>query len=137
MKNFLMFMTSLPLLCSCVADDSFQVYDAIFRDPWYQNMNPKHVKFWYYGSTDTSDYFMLVRKKIKLSRRHIEDGFPPFLSDEERFKFDGWGEDKRKRLLWTLVQFEGKTQLVLKLPQDPNRIKDVLDVFDCSRTLKK
>lgn len=130
-------MIFIPLLCSCVAGDSFQVYDTIFRDPWYQNMNPKHVKFWYYGSTDTSDYFVLVRKKIKLSRNHVEAGFPPFLSDEDRFKFDGWGEDKRKQLLWTLVQFEGKTQLILKLPQDQNKTKDLFDMFDGSNPLKK
>ena len=82
MKVFSTAAIFLPLLlCSCVAGDSFQVYDTIFRNPWYQNMNPKHVKFWYYGSTETSDYFMLVRQKIKLDKKHTEKGLPPFLSD--------------------------------------------------------
>ena len=137
MKVFSTAAIFLPLLlCSCVAVDSFQVYDTIFRNPWYQNMNPKHVKFWYYGSTETSDYFMLVRQKIKLDKKHTEKGLPPFLSDEERFEFDGWEVDKRKRLLWTLIQVEGKAQLVLKLPQDPTTAEDVFDMFEHSRVLR-
>ena len=79
---------------------------------------------------------MLVRQKIKLDKKHTEKGLPPFLSDEERFEFDGWEVDKRKRLLWTLIQVEGKAQLVLKLPRDPTTAEDVFDMFEHSRVLR-
>ena len=79
---------------------------------------------------------MLVRQKIKLDKKHTEKGLPPFLSDEERFEFDGWEVDKRKRLLWTLIQVGGKAQLVLKLPREPNTTEDVFDMFERGKVLK-